>query len=210
MLDAGLATPEPEPGPPDRGPERRPPAADQAWADAVLAARIFACAPVALGGIHVTARAAPVRDIWLDFARRCLPEDAPVRRITPSVSAGRLVGGTDIAASLAGGRPIREAGLLEALDKGLLIVAMAERITPDLAGIVAGAMDDHAVGGHSARFGLIALDESDGHDEDHRLPGAISDRLALRIRLDGIALRDPVSLACAAAVAALGLGAAFL
>lgn len=184
---------------------------DPAWQDALLAARVFACAPVALGGIHVIARAAPVRDIWLEQARACLPKNAPLRRITPSVPMTRMLGGVDIAATLAAGRPIREAGLLETVNGGCLIIAMAERMTPELAGTMARAMDEFPAGLTAtapACFGIIALDESDGHDEDHRLPGAVADRLALRIRLDGIALRDAAplnaeTLPCATSVAAV-------
>lgn len=158
-------------------------AGDPAWADALCAARIFAAAPAALGGIHVIARASPVRDRWLDAARAMLPATTPVKRITPAVSAGRLTGGIDIAATLAGGTPVHEAGLLETLWGGCLIVAMAERLAPGTAGIIARAHDA------TPGFGIVALDESDG-DEDHALPGAVADRLGLRVRLDGIAIGD--------------------
>ena len=158
---------------------------DPAWADALIAARLFATAPAMLGGIHVVARASPVRARWLDHVRALLPVSVPLRRITPAVPAGRLTGGIDIAATLARGRPVRQAGLLETVAGGALVLAMAERLAPDLAGIVARALDGDGEG----RFGVIALDEGED-DEDHAVPGAIADRLGLRIRLDGISIRD--------------------
>jgi len=160
-------------------------AGDPAWTDALCAARLLAAAPAALGGIHVIARASPVRDRWLETARALLPKDTAVKRITSAVSAGRLTGGIDIAATLAGGAPVRESGLLETVSGGCLIIAMAERLAPGTAGIIARAHDA------ASGFGIIALDESDG-DEDHALPGAIADRLGLRVRLDGIAIGDAV------------------
>jgi magnesium chelatase subunit D len=185
MLESGPAdfpTPAAEPAPAADHAN----AGDTAWRDALCAARLFAAAPAALGGIHVIARASPVRDRWLEAARAVLPKDTEVKRITPAVSAGRLTGGIDIAATLAGGAPVHETGLLETVSGGCLIVAMAERLAPGTAGIIARAQDT------APGFGVIALDESDG-DEDHTLPGAIADRLGLRVRLDGIAIRDAVS-----------------
>ncbi|MCR9123747.1 MAG: VWA domain-containing protein [Phyllobacteriaceae bacterium] len=185
MLETGPAdflTPAAEPAPP----ANHMSAGDPAWSDALCAARLFAAAPAAIGGIHVIARASPVRNRWLEAARALLPKDTEVKRITPAVSAGRLTGGIDIAATLAGGTPVHETGLLETVTGGCLIVAMAERVTPGTAGIIARAHDT------APGFGIIALDENDG-DEDHTLPGAIADRLGLRVRLDGIAIRDALS-----------------
>lgn len=184
MLESGPAdfpTPAAEPAPA----ADHASASDPAWADALCAARLLAAAPAAMGGVHVIARASPVRDRWLEAARVLLPKDTEVKRITPAVSAGRLTGGIDIAATLAGGAPVHETGLLETVSGGCLIIAMAERLAPGSAGIIARAHDA------TSGFGVIALDESDG-DEDHALPGAIADRLGLRIRLDGIAIRDAV------------------
>jgi magnesium chelatase subunit D len=189
MLESG--TPDVRTGPAPPAPaaadDSGPPSGDPAWTNALCAARLFAAAPAALGGIHVIARASPVRDRWLNAARAMLPATTPVKRITPAVSAGRLTGGIDIAATLATGAPVHETGLLEAVSGGCLIVAMAERLAPGAAAIIARAHDDGAAG-----FGIIALDERDG-DEDHALPGAIADRLGLRVRLDGIAIGDAVT-----------------
>ncbi|WP_349365057.1 MAG: magnesium chelatase subunit D [Roseitalea porphyridii] len=187
MLEGGARAPEPDVPSPVAA--DRPAASaghDPAWADALVAARLFACAPDALGGIHVVARAGPVRDRWLAHLQTLLPEAMPRRRITPNVPAGRLTGGIDVAATLAAGRPVHEAGLLEAVAGGCLTVAMAERFPPDLAGIVARALDE------GGRFGVVALDEGED-DEDHAVPGAITDRLGLRVRLDGIPIRHAVT-----------------
>ncbi|MFD1283254.1 magnesium chelatase ATPase subunit D, partial [Methylobacterium goesingense] len=98
----------------------------------------------------------------------------------------RLLGGIDLAATLAAGRPVTEAGLLAEADGGLLVVPMAERLTPGTAARLAGALDTGRVpGGAPARFGLILLDEGTGDDE--RAPDALADRLAFHLDLAGIA-----------------------
>ncbi|MBO6637684.1 MAG: VWA domain-containing protein [Roseitalea sp.] len=187
MLESGQSGFAPAPALPARAATDPADADDLAWSDALCAARLFAAAPAALGGIHVIARASPVRDRWLEATRAMLPANIAVKRITPAVPAGRLTGGIDIAATLAGGAPVHETGLLETVSGGCLTIAMAEQMTPGTAGIIARAHDV----GHGG-FGIVALDEGDG-DEDHALPGAIADRLGLRVRLDGIAIRDAVS-----------------
>ena len=72
------------------------------WADAHLAAALFAVDPAGLGGIVLRARAGPVRDAWL---RCCAGSVAGRNALAPRVPLGitddRLLGGLDLAADAA-------------------------------------------------------------------------------------------------------------
>jgi magnesium chelatase subunit D len=166
-----------------------------AWSDAVLAASVLALDPPALGGIRVRARAGPVLDRWLDHLQSLLPAGAPARRIAAGISEARLTGGLDVGLTLDRGSPCVETGVLAATDGGVVILAMAERLSTAGAGILAATLDDGFVRierdglsqRQAARFALVALDE--GIDDEGLAP-ALGDRLALRIELGAIAMRD--------------------
>jgi magnesium chelatase subunit D len=164
------------------------------WRDALLAATLLAIDPAGLQGAVVRARFGPVRDRWQSYCRAALPASAPMRRLPIGTPDGRLLGGLDLAATLQAGRPIAERGLLAEVDGGLLILAMAERMTPSMAARLTAVLDSGEVAlerdGLTARipsrFGLIAYDEGDGPDET--APSALAERLAFLIDLDP--LRD--------------------
>jgi magnesium chelatase subunit D len=151
-----------------------------ALADALIAARLLAQSPTALGGLCLRG-GGPARDVVLDALRTLLP-DAPFRRLPGHIDDDRLSGGTDIAASLAGGTLVQQRGLLEEVRGGVLVVPMAERLRNDIAGRVAQAMER----GHG--FALLLLD--DGVDEDERPPPALMERIAFDLRLDGVRPAD--------------------
>jgi magnesium chelatase subunit D len=141
-------------------------------ADAALA--VFAVAPQALGGVRLRASAGPERDAWLDRLRTLLPAATPWRRMPAHIADDALLGGLDLAATLAAGRPVAQPGLLAQADGGVVVAAMAERIGRALASRLAAALD----GG--ARLAFIALDE--GRDDDEAPPAALLDRLALHVQ----------------------------
>jgi len=165
---------------------------------ALVAARLLAVDPVGLGGVALHAQAGPVRDIWLASLRRLLPPATPIRRVPLHAGEDRLLGGLDLAATLAAGRPVAERGLLAAADGGVLILAMAERAPSSTVSAITAAMDlgaviaerDGLTLAHPARFGVVALDE--GIDEDEALPAALLDRLAFRLDLAPVAPSDAV------------------
>ncbi len=167
-----------------------------AWRQAVLAAELFAIDPARLGGIVVTALAGPVRDRWLDIARGLLPSNAPVRKVPLNVTDERLLGGLDLAATLATGRAMAETGLLAEVDGGVVIVPMAERMTGGLAARLTAALDQGRVAierdglglSFPSRFGVIALDERMSDDE--ATPAALRDRLAIHCDLRALSMRD--------------------
>ena len=70
--------------------------AQNRWRDALLAAAMIAIDPDGLGGIHLRARAGPVRDVWLERATSLWSAGAPVRRISAGMPETRLTGGLDI------------------------------------------------------------------------------------------------------------------
>ncbi len=166
------------------------------WEEAVMAASLFAVDPVGLGGIAVRSKYGPVRDQWLEFLRSILPDHVPFRKLPLYAADERLFGGLDLAATLAHGKPIAERGLLADMDGGYLIVPSCERMEPGLASRLGLVMDAGAVHvereaasvTHPARFGVIALDESEGADEAP--PGALLERLGLRIDLTDLSYRD--------------------
>lgn len=166
------------------------------WADATLAAALLAVDPAGLGGGVLRGPAGPVRDQWLILLRQLLRPDAPVRKIPVHVKEDRLLGGLDLAATLRSGRPVTQKGLLAEAHGGIVVLAMAERVTPYTAAQVAAAMDlgevvaerDGVALRSLARFGVVALDE--GLPDDERVPASLADRLSLLIDLTDIGLRD--------------------
>ncbi|MGF7208765.1 magnesium chelatase subunit D [Skermanella aerolata] len=166
---------------------------DAAWENAVLAAGLFAVDPAGLGGVSLRASAGPVRDRWLALLRGVLPPETPLRRVPCHVEDSRLLGGLDLPATLQAGRPVVERGILAEADGGVVLLAMAERLSSHMAGRLAGVLDHGTVrlerDGFArtlpARVGMVALDE--GADEDEATPEALLDRFAFHVDLGGIA-----------------------
>ncbi|AGA91705.1 magnesium chelatase ATPase subunit D [Thioflavicoccus mobilis 8321] len=168
------------------------------WDDATLAAALLAIDPIGIGGVALRALAGPVRERWLELVRELLPEGMPLRRVPLHVTDGRLLGGLDLAATLRSGRPVAERGLLVESDGGVVVLAMAERVSPTTAARLTAALDmgevvlerDGLALRTPARFGVIALDE--GVADDERLPTALLDRLAIPLDLTEIAAREAI------------------
>src|SRR5271165_6861046 len=97
--------------------------------DAALVASLFAVDPHGVGGICLRSPAHPPREQWLKLVRDVLPVESPMRRIPFNISDTRLLGGLDLAATLRANRPIAERGVLATTHGGVVVVAMAERLT---------------------------------------------------------------------------------
>ncbi|SDD88908.1 magnesium chelatase subunit D [Belnapia rosea] len=163
------------------------------WDEAMRAAAILAVDAASMGGAALRAPPGPVRDRWLALMRGLLPPATPWRRLPPGIADSRLLGGLDLAATLQAGRPIAERGLLAEADGGILLAAMAERLTPGIAARLAAALDAGEVAIERdglalrtpARLALIALDE--GLEAEEAPPAALLDRLAFQLDLSAIA-----------------------
>ncbi len=158
--------------------------------DASLAAALFAIDPIGLSGISARGGPSPARDAWTAMARGLWPASTPVRRLPPGIEDERLLGGMDLGASLAAGRPVIQRGVLAESDGGLVLIPMAERLSDGCGARLAAALDDGEVRIERdglavrlpARFGVIALDE--GVAADERPPNALLERLAFRVDFD--------------------------
>lgn len=168
----------------------QPPGRPDASHDASLAALIFAVDPAAIGGVLVRGRLSPVREAWQDLVLSCLPPSMPCRRIPAGIDDERLLGGLDLSATLAAGRPMSAKGVLALAHGGIVLLPQGERMSRALAARIAAVHDysvittnrDGAVVSDPARFGVLAFDE--GVDADERLALVLADRLAVHIDLD--------------------------
>lgn len=164
----------------------------QRWSDALLAAQLLARAPHRLKGAIVRSGPGPVRDAWLDALAEFSGPDCRFRRVPAAISDDRLLGGLDLSATLAAGRPLAERGLLAQADGGVLVVPMAERLPAMAAALLCAAIDagevmDGLGALHPSRFLTILLDEG---VTDERVCDALAERLAFRLDLDGMRLSD--------------------
>jgi magnesium chelatase subunit D len=160
--------------------------APSALDDALLAARLCAVDPVGLGGLILRGGDA-LRDQVVAALRAGLPDGAPLRRIPVHVDDDALLGGLDLGATLALGRPVRQRGVLAAADGGLVVLPMAERMTEATAARIAAALDAGAVEDATVRIAVVALDDG---VEGESVPPALVERLAFRIDLSGCQVSD--------------------
>ena len=149
--------------------------------DAILAAAAVAVAGPALGGLWLRSWHGPRRDAFLqlvDHYARVL--SVRTHRIAPHTDPEQLLAGIELSETLRAGRMVRRAGLIENLQGGLLVLAMAERAPLGLLAPMIQALD-------AQRVCLLALDES--LPDEASLPALLLDRLGL-----GLDLRDEQAL----------------
>jgi magnesium chelatase subunit D len=121
-----------------------------------------------------------------------------MRRLPIGIDDEALIGGRDLAATLAGEAAQVRPGLLAQADGGLLMVSMAERMSDAVAARIASVMDtgelvierDGAAARHVARFGLVLLDDGQG---DECVPYRLAERLAFRFDLAEVRLPAEVA-----------------
>lgn len=167
-----------------------------AWNDTCRVAALFAVDPAGLGGINLRALAGAVRDHFLQLLRESLPAATPWRRLPLGVSDGRLLGGLDLAATLKTGRPVAERGILLEADGGIILLAMAERLSLETAARLNSVLDsgelmlerDGFTLRSQVRVGMIALDE--GMNADENPPAALLDRFAFQLDLNAMSVRE--------------------
>ncbi len=170
------------------------PASRDRWADACLTTRLVALDPAL--GITLRGPSGPAQDLWLVGLRGHLPPATPWRRLPAGTPEARLIGGLDLASTLASGRMVAARGLLAEADGGMVVVPSAERLDAMTASHLCAALDtgdvrverDGIAATAEARFGLVLLD--DARNEDEGAPEALLDRLALRLDLTEVGHRD--------------------
>lgn len=187
------------------------PAQFDPWADALAAAGLLAVDPAGLGGAIIRGFPGPARDAWLDVLKAVLPADAPMRRAPSHIDDERLLGGLDLSATLAAGRPVASRGLLSDSDGGAVILSMAERCSAATGARIAAVIDAgqvsndrNARAADSSRFILVALEE--GIEPDERAPDVLAERVAFHLDVSSIrprALQMPTRESITAARAAL-------
>lgn len=141
------------------------------------------------------ARAGPVRDLWLGYLKSMVATDVAFRKIPPNIGADRLLGGLDLAATLASNRPVYLPGVLAEADGGIIVVPMAERMQPHVTAGLVAALDEGAVvverdglaRRSPARIGIVLLDEG---VDDEAPPAALIERMAMTISLEGISIAE--------------------
>ena len=139
--------------------------------DSILAATLLAIDPT-LTGIWLRAWSGEPRDSYLKNLTTLFPSGTPAKKIPLSITDDRLLGGLDLAATLAAGRPIHTRGILQDSHNHILHIAMAERLSPQHAGKILAQLD------HGAPLTLIALDEG---ILDEAPPKNLTERLAFTI-----------------------------
>ncbi|MEO8755595.1 MAG: magnesium chelatase subunit D [Casimicrobiaceae bacterium] len=166
--------------------------------DAALTASLFAVAPGGLGGVCVRSPVHPARDQWLQILRELLPDDAPMRRVPFNIPDGRLLGGLDLIATLKANRPIAQRGVLADSDGGVVVLAMAERLSATTAARLNAVLDageivmarEGVAIRNRAEVGIVALDE--GMSDEEYAPAALLDRFAFLLDLNGLSVRAPL------------------
>jgi magnesium chelatase subunit D len=155
--------------------------------DAATIAALFAVDPVGLGGVALRSPACDNRDQWLALLKSLLPTPTPLRRVPLNINDTALLGGLDLGATLQAGKPIALKGLLSQADGGVLVLAMAERMSLSSAARFGSVLDTGMVAlqrdgldtSAKASLGLVALDE--GASDDEQMPAGLADRLAFRL-----------------------------
>ena len=155
-------------------------------ADAMRALLLLGIDPVGLGGAVLRASAGPHRDQWIAVLKSALPRDVIFSRIPPHVGRDRLTGALDVAATLAVGKPVMDAGILRSSHGKILILASAERLATEHAALIANAMDE------GEGFTILAFDE--GIEDDEFVPALLVERVAFVLNLDHEDPLDPVNL----------------
>lgn len=170
------------------------------WQQCLIVAAILAVDDGRLtGGVILRGAYGAARDAWLTYLEQSLPKHASSKRIPANISDGRLLGGLDLTATLASGKPVAERGVLAASHGGVIIIPMAERLPAATAAKITSVIDRGAVNSerdgfvqqHPAIFRTILLDETAAAEGENaascmRVSPALADRLAFHIDISDI------------------------
>ena len=162
-----------------------------AWDQAQRALLCLQVDPVGLGGVWLKAGFGPVRQTWLSQLQHL---GINLQRMPHHIDHERLLGGIDLSVTLAQGRVVEQRGLLAQADGGLVLLPMAEKLSPSTLAMLLQAQDQGQVQGlslnslHPSRFGVVALDES--LDDEPGVPLKLKERLALWLDVQTVDWRE--------------------
>lgn len=162
-----------------------------AWDQAQRALLCLQVDPVGLGGVWLKAGFGPVRQTWLTQLQHL---GLNLQRIPHHIDHERLLGGIDLSVTLAQGRVVEQRGLLAQADGGLVLLQMAEKLSPSTLAMLLQAQDQGQVQGlslnsvHPSRFGVVALDES--LEDEPGVPLKLKERLALWLDVQAVDWRE--------------------
>jgi magnesium chelatase subunit D len=147
--------------------------------DALIAAQLCAIDP-GLGGMVLRGEG---REAVVEAMRAAMPADAPFRKIPVHIDDERLLGGLDLAATLAADRPVARKGLLAEADGGLVVVPMAERLDAGIASRIAAVLDTGEVVAERDGMGLrdkarVVFALLDDGVDDERVADVLRERIA--------------------------------
>lgn len=179
-----------------------------AMPDPEWALRCLAADHLGLGGAILKTRDPLLALRWVERLASLLAEGTPVVKLPAHAGLDRILGGLDIAETLARGTTVAERGLLERANGGILVILSAERLDPARAVPIAHALDAGEVAlereglglVRPARLAVIAIDGSIGEDE--AVPALLRERLAFAIPLEDEAATEPPPVVAAADAAA--------
>ncbi len=155
-------------------------------ADALIAVRLCAI-DRQLGGM-ILRGGDDARKAIAEAFQTALPPEVPCLRLPIHIDDERLLGGLDLAATLAADRPVTRRGLLADADEGLVIVPLAERVEPGIASRMAAVLDTGEIVverdgmGRRDRARPLFLLFDEGVD-DESIPEVLAERLAFRFDL---------------------------
>lgn len=158
---------------------------------ATLAGSLLAVDPRGLGGAVLLR---PTHDAARAFAsrlREAMGPSTPLRRLPVNATDDRVLGGLDLAATLATGRRVVMRGVLAECDGGVLVMPLAERTMAGTVSALSDALDsgevvlerDGVAARHDARLTVLALDETGEAVGDVHVSPALADRLAFHLVL---------------------------
>lgn len=158
--------------------------------DAVMAARILAIDPHAIGGVWIKSRDRLSSEQWLDYLRDCLQTPDSTLKLPLHADSRQLTGGLDLSATLATGHAAYEAGFLARAHGKVIILPNAEAVAKPVVSALARTLDSGDAGSaaddshrrEAAAFGIVACDESDGQADC----AALRERLAIELDFNAI------------------------
>lgn len=154
-------------------------AQEASFARAELALSLLAIDP-ALKGAVLRGTAHAAREAWVtrlqESAAAASGHTPRLMRIPANVDAAALAGGLDLAATLAAGKPVHEAGVLARADGAITVWPMAERLSELSAATLASEMDEVQ---RAFRAITILFDEST--EDEASVSSALQERVAFVI-----------------------------